>query len=138
MFGTVARGARWLDRAQPGWENFIHRPIDLCSDYNCVIGQVFGDFDTFVRRRPFRAVALMPVRGVLIWPGSRAMNYLKPRMEAQWRAEVEKRMQVHREARAAYARTEAGIANRKRREAQEAAWRVTHGIAGTDLALSGD
>jgi hypothetical protein len=42
----VAAGAAWLDVAAPGWVDRIDPgTLDLSSDADCVLGQVFGSFD---------------------------------------------------------------------------------------------
>jgi hypothetical protein len=41
----VARGARLLDEHQPGWRHRIDRDrLDMGSDYNCVVGQLYGHY----------------------------------------------------------------------------------------------
>lgn len=42
----VAAGAAWLDEHEPGWIKRIDIGVlDISSCANCVLGQVFGDFD---------------------------------------------------------------------------------------------
>jgi hypothetical protein len=43
----VARGVKWLDEAVPDWRSKIDlQELDLTSECNCVLGQLFGDFFT--------------------------------------------------------------------------------------------
>jgi hypothetical protein len=40
----VARGARWLDGVRPGWRDALElRRLDIHSNVNCVLGQVFAE-----------------------------------------------------------------------------------------------
>jgi hypothetical protein len=40
----VARGARWLDGVRPGWRDALElSKLDIHSDVNCVLGQVFAE-----------------------------------------------------------------------------------------------
>jgi hypothetical protein len=42
----VARGATILDKKRPGWVDLIDLgKLDLASNRQCVLGQVFGSFD---------------------------------------------------------------------------------------------
>jgi hypothetical protein len=42
----VAAGVAWLDEHVPDWPDRIKLPeLDLKSCLNCVLGQLFGDFD---------------------------------------------------------------------------------------------
>ena len=41
----VARGVKWLDQNAPGWVLKVNdETLHLDSKYDCVLGQVFGDF----------------------------------------------------------------------------------------------
>lgn len=47
----VDRGARYLDRTAPGWEDKVINPIDLTSPTGCVIGQVHGNFFEHLKKK---------------------------------------------------------------------------------------
>lgn len=41
----VRRGAKWLDKHYPGWEELVNPDkIDLGSPTMCVLGQIYGRF----------------------------------------------------------------------------------------------
>lgn len=43
----VRRGVAYLDRVEPGWyERVIPARIDLLDAQDCILGQVFGDFNS--------------------------------------------------------------------------------------------
>lgn len=43
----VARGARYLDRVKPDWYGLVDvETLNLISAEDCVLGQVFGDYET--------------------------------------------------------------------------------------------
>ena len=51
MLRTVKRGVELLDREHPGWADKIDlRKFDLKSSSECVIGQVFGEYEDNVQR----------------------------------------------------------------------------------------
>lgn len=130
MLGTVNRGARWLDHEKLGWELKIHpHSIDLGSDATCILGQIYGHYGAACDEMSKRDNLMQPLRGFLAPPRG---HRRKARMEAQWREQVERRMQPHREARAAKARAEAAAWNANRNAKQ------FHAARDTDLALSGD
>lgn len=48
----VERGAEWLDKRTPGWEDRIFlEEFNMDSAFHCVLGQVYGNFFTFVTRK---------------------------------------------------------------------------------------
>lgn len=48
----IARGARWLDKHNPGWEERVNTErLNRDSDTNCVIGQARENFTDFMDRR---------------------------------------------------------------------------------------
>lgn len=62
----IARGAEWLDEVKPGWELKIDLGnFSITSACNCVLGQLFGDYDDGVEYH----TRLAP-RYKAQWPGS--------------------------------------------------------------------
>ncbi|WP_285647761.1 hypothetical protein [Lentzea sp. NBRC 102530] len=50
MATRVARGVALLDEKKPGWDGHIHLPtLDIMYGTYCVLGQVFGNYDTGAR-----------------------------------------------------------------------------------------
>lgn len=42
----VAEGVNWMNQIQPGWEGWINPDhLDIGHCHNCIIGQVFGDYN---------------------------------------------------------------------------------------------
>jgi len=55
----VNRGVKYLDKHEPGWAEKVVRPINLCSQTNCVLGQVDGDFFDYLDKK-FTWLAWLP------------------------------------------------------------------------------
>ena len=49
----IARGAAWLDKEMPDWYTKIDTDHLYHTDDGCIIGQLFGDFSSYVNRRYF-------------------------------------------------------------------------------------
>ena len=45
---AVERGARLLDKAQPGWWQKVNAPLEMESCGLCVLGQIFGHYNAGV------------------------------------------------------------------------------------------
>lgn len=79
----IAHGAAWMDRHAPAdWYRRIDTERLNQTDRGCVIGQVFGDFDTYTERRFLlgwlpdgvsRTQTAIQVAGMFLWPGSWAL-----------------------------------------------------------------
>lgn len=66
----VARGVAYLDKRDPDWVDKITRPVNLTSDFDCMLGQVFGSFFGELRKafhlpHEFFVYALTPF--LMVW-----------------------------------------------------------------------
>ena len=115
----IARGARWLDKQEPDWFDRIHPySLDPDSDRGCIIGQVFGSFERYWRRRYFmpsqyahpKLELLLPNTWVAIWLMARrgfatVREGTWPWIEA-WKDEIDKRKKARDESEKLYVPTE--------------------------------
>lgn len=63
----IRKGIAWLDERVPNWElRVVPAKIDLLSDTDCILGQVFGDYrvsGTFgLSTRQFLMYGFVPIR----------------------------------------------------------------------------
>ena len=63
MTSAVERGASLLDEKRPGWENEIDVDrLDMNNFKNCVLGQVYGEYDAGLVQLGIRILSTEAIR----------------------------------------------------------------------------
>jgi hypothetical protein len=90
LYDVVRRGARLLDREAPGWERKIDLDtLDLEHTCNCVVGQVYGDYDEGIEQLDGDAESHPERYGFDIDP---AADYEYESLTERWRGFLKRRL----------------------------------------------